>query len=89
MQDGIDLIDAVARHPATGPRLARKLYGFFMNETDAPDAALLQDMSRIYYDSGFEIKPMLLPAADLGAVPRRAQLVQAVFVAGRVRRRAR
>ena len=59
MQDGIDLIDAVVRHPATGPRLARKLYGFFMNEADAPDAALLQDMSRIYYDSGFEIKPML------------------------------
>ena len=59
MQDGIDLIDAVVRHPATGPRLARKLYGFFMNEADEPDAALLQDMSRIYYDSGFEIKPML------------------------------
>jgi uncharacterized protein (DUF1800 family) len=59
MQDGLDLIDAVVRHPSTGPRLARKLYGFFMNEADAPDAALLQDMSRIYYDSGFEIKPML------------------------------
>ena len=59
MQDGIDLIDAVVRHPATGPRLARKLYGYFMNEADEPDAALLQDMSRIYYDSRFEIKPML------------------------------
>ena len=59
MQDGIDLIDAVVRHPATGPRLARKLYGYFMNEADEPDAALLQDMSRIYYDSGFQIKPML------------------------------
>jgi uncharacterized protein (DUF1800 family) len=59
MQDGEDLINAVARHPATGPRLARKLYGFFMNEADAPDAALIQDLSRIYYDSGFEIKPML------------------------------
>ena len=32
MQDGLDLIDAVARHPATGPRLARKLYDFFINE---------------------------------------------------------
>src|SRR3954469_10563634 len=29
MQDGIDLINAVAAHPKTGPRLARKLYGFF------------------------------------------------------------
>jgi len=59
MQDGLDLINAVARHPATGPRLARKLYDFFMNETDTPDAALLQDVSRIYYDSGYEIKPMI------------------------------
>jgi len=59
MQDGLDLLDAVARHPATGPRLARKLYNFFMNETDAPDQALLQDVAKIYYDSGFEIKPMV------------------------------
>jgi uncharacterized protein (DUF1800 family) len=59
MQDGLDLIDAVARHPATGPRLARKLYTFFMNETDAPDQALLQDVAKIYYDSGFEIRPMV------------------------------
>ena len=59
MQDGLDLIDAVARHPATGPRLARKLYAFFVNEIDAPDQALIQDVARIYYDSGFEIKPMV------------------------------
>ena len=58
-QDGLDLIEAVARHPATGPRLARKFYDFFMNETDPPDQALIQDVARIYYDSGYEIKPML------------------------------
>jgi uncharacterized protein (DUF1800 family) len=27
-QDGIDLLNAVARHPETGPRLARKLYAY-------------------------------------------------------------
>jgi uncharacterized protein (DUF1800 family) len=59
MQDGVDLINAVARHPATGPRLARKLYAFFMNETDTPDQALINDVARIYYDSGYEIKPMV------------------------------
>ena len=59
MQDGTDLIDAVVRHPATGPRLARKLYDFFMNETDTPDQALIQEVARIYYDSGYEIKPMV------------------------------
>jgi uncharacterized protein (DUF1800 family) len=59
IQDGIDLINAVARHPATGPRLARKLYDFFINETDPPDEALIQDVAQVYYSSGFEIKPMV------------------------------
>ena len=59
IQDGIDLINAVAAHPATGPRLARKLYRFFVSETDTPDAALIAKLSDIYYRGGFEIRPML------------------------------
>jgi uncharacterized protein (DUF1800 family) len=59
MQDGLDLIAAVARHPATGPRLARKLYNFFLNEVDAPDAGLIDRMSHAYYDSGFEIDAVM------------------------------
>ena len=38
MQDGLDLIDALARHPATATRLATRLYQFFVNDVDAPDA---------------------------------------------------
>jgi uncharacterized protein (DUF1800 family) len=60
MQDGLDLIEAVVRHPATGPRLARKLYGFFVNEVDAPDEELVASMASDFYRSGFEIKPMLI-----------------------------
>ena len=59
MQDGIDLIDAVARHPATGPRLARKLYDFFINEVDAPDQGLIGEIAQLYYSSNYEIKPMV------------------------------
>jgi uncharacterized protein (DUF1800 family) len=59
MQDGVDLINAVAAHPATGPRLARKLYRFFVSETDTPDAALIAKLSDIYYRGNFEIRPML------------------------------
>jgi uncharacterized protein (DUF1800 family) len=59
MQDGLDLIEAVARHPATGPRLARKLYQFFVNEVDPPDQALINEISQIYYSGNFEIKPMV------------------------------
>jgi uncharacterized protein (DUF1800 family) len=59
MQDGIDLIDAVARHPATGPRLARKLYQFFVSEIEEPDDQLIRELARTYYDSKFEMKPVL------------------------------
>ena len=59
MQDGLDLIDAVARHPDTGPRLARKLYAYFVNEVDTPDQSLIDSLSRSYYSTGFEILPMV------------------------------
>jgi len=59
MQDGIDLINAVARHPATGPRLARKLYAYFVNEVDAPDESMINGLARLYYATNFEIAPMV------------------------------
>ncbi len=59
MQDGIDLIDAVARHPDTGPRLARKLYAYFVNEVDTPDEPFINALARTYYSSNFEIEPMV------------------------------
>jgi uncharacterized protein (DUF1800 family) len=59
MQDGLDLIDALARHPDTGPRLARKLYAYFVNEVDQPDPALIQELARVYYTTGYAIGPMV------------------------------
>jgi uncharacterized protein (DUF1800 family) len=61
MQDGLDLIEAVARHPKTGLRLARKLYAFFVNEVDAPDESLIAALARAYYASGYEIGAMVRP----------------------------
>jgi uncharacterized protein (DUF1800 family) len=60
VQDGIDLIDACLRHPATGPRLARKLYAYFVNEVDTADQSLIAGMASDFYRSGYEIKPMLI-----------------------------
>jgi uncharacterized protein (DUF1800 family) len=59
MQDGLDLIDALARHPATARRLAAKLYTYFVRETSAPDAALVEDLANTYLQSGFSIKAVL------------------------------
>jgi uncharacterized protein (DUF1800 family) len=59
LDDGADLITAVARHPATGPRLARKLYRFFVSEVDTPDERFISELAQIYYSSGFEMKPVV------------------------------
>ena len=59
MQDGLDMIEAVAFHPLTGPRLARKLYAYFVNEVDPPDSGLIERISSVYYSTGGEIEPMV------------------------------
>jgi uncharacterized protein (DUF1800 family) len=59
MQDGHDLIAALVRHPETGPRLARKLYAFFVNEFDPPDEALVQKLSATYYATGFNMREVV------------------------------
>jgi uncharacterized protein (DUF1800 family) len=59
MQDGLDLINAVAAHPATGPRLARKLYAFFVSEVDEPDPALIAEVAGLYYARDYAIEPMV------------------------------
>ncbi len=59
-QDGLDLIDAVARHFATPRRLARKLFAFFVSELEEPSENFLQRISGVYYGSRY----------DMGAVVR-------------------
>lgn len=51
MQDGIDLINALARHPATGRRLARRLWNYFISEVkEAPDA-FVERVAAVYYQA--------------------------------------
>lgn len=58
-QDAVDLINALARHPATAQRLATKLYRFFVNETDPVDATIVNLMAQTYLANNTNIKPML------------------------------
>ena len=58
-QDAVDLITALARHPATASRLATKLYKFFINETGEPDAAVINALAQSYLSSGTNIKATL------------------------------
>lgn len=59
MQDGLDLITALARHPETAKRLARKFWTFFVSETKEPDPAWVDTIAATYLSSGTLIKPTL------------------------------
>ena len=58
-QDAVDLVTALARHPATARRLATRLYQFFVNETSTPDPALIEAMAQTYLSNNFSIKSTL------------------------------
>jgi uncharacterized protein (DUF1800 family) len=59
MQDGLDLITALALHPECARRLARKLWGFFITEITPPDPAFIQAVADVYLQNGTEMKPVV------------------------------
>jgi uncharacterized protein (DUF1800 family) len=59
MQDGIDLITALAVHPETGRRLARKFWDFFISEIHPPDPAFVESAAAVYLQNGTEIRPVV------------------------------
>lgn len=59
IQDGIDLITALATHPNTARRLARKLWSFFVSElAPAPDA-FVDSIAQVYLANRTEMKPVV------------------------------
>ena len=59
MQDGIDFINALATHPETARRLARKLCSFFVSELEAPAPAFGEAVANEYLLSNTEMKPVV------------------------------
>jgi uncharacterized protein (DUF1800 family) len=59
MQDGIDFITALATHPDTGRRLARKLWGYFVSEVVEPDEATLNGAASAYLQNGTSIASLV------------------------------
>lgn len=57
MQDGLDLIAALARHPETARRLARRLWSFFISEIQPPDAAFVGQIANVYLQSDCHMAP--------------------------------
>src|SRR6185295_2507129 len=59
MQDGLDLIAALATHPETARRLVTKLFEYFVSETAPPDAGFINDLATVYLQNDTAIKPVL------------------------------
>ena len=59
MQDGIDLITALASHPETARRLARKFWSFFVSEVHEPDPQFIAATASIYLQGNTEIRPVV------------------------------
>jgi uncharacterized protein (DUF1800 family) len=59
MQDGMDLIAALAGHPETGRRLARKLWSFFISEVEAPSEEFVNRIATVYRLADCHMSPVV------------------------------
>jgi uncharacterized protein (DUF1800 family) len=59
MQDGVDLITALAIHPETARRLARKFWNFFISEIQQPDPGFVESTAAVYLQNRTEIRPVV------------------------------
>ncbi len=55
--NGDDIIDIVVRQPATAQFVASNLARYFISDT--PDGHTTEMLAQVYFDSGYEIKPVL------------------------------
>lgn len=55
--NGDDIISMILDHKETARFISNKLYKYLVNET--PDAAHVNAMADVFYNSGYEIKPLL------------------------------
>jgi uncharacterized protein (DUF1800 family) len=59
IQDGVDLLNALARHPATARRMAQKLWSFFVSEIRPPDEAFVARIASVYASSDCHMSPVV------------------------------
>jgi uncharacterized protein (DUF1800 family) len=59
MQDGLDLINALATHPETGRRLARKLWSFFISDLHSPDPSFVESTATVYRQTGTDMREVV------------------------------
>jgi uncharacterized protein (DUF1800 family) len=58
-QDGLDFLAALARHPETARRLARKFWNFFVSEVVPPDPEFINSVVQVYLQTDTEIRAVV------------------------------
>jgi uncharacterized protein (DUF1800 family) len=56
---GEDIIEMAVEHPATAPHIARKFYQHFINDTEPPDERTVQDLAKVFRESGYSIRALM------------------------------
>ena len=59
LQDGLDLIHALAFHPETARRMARRLWIWFVSETEAPDESFVRSIAQVYLNNGTNMRAVM------------------------------
>ncbi len=59
IQDGLDLIEALAAHPETPRYIGRKLYRFFISETGDVPERFLDALAGAYFQSGYSMRAVM------------------------------
>jgi uncharacterized protein (DUF1800 family) len=59
MQDGIDLINALALHPETARRMARRLWTWFVSETEVAPDDFVNAIAQVYLDNDTNMRPVI------------------------------
>jgi uncharacterized protein (DUF1800 family) len=59
MSDGLALIAALAIHPETARRLARRLWIWFVSEADPPESAFVDHIAKVYLDNDTNMRPVV------------------------------
>lgn len=59
MQDGLDLLNALAANPNTPRYLAGKLWRYFVSEFQDPDPAFVDRIASVYFSSAYDMKSVM------------------------------
>jgi uncharacterized protein (DUF1800 family) len=59
MQDGLDLIAALASHPETAKRMARRLFTWFVSETETAPNDFVDAIAKVYLDNDTNMLPVI------------------------------